>query len=153
MAGNGVRFHVDLSFAAPGRGVARCPTEVGRLSSLFDQSIPSRLQIMMFSSPSPCNKAGTQHGGGGGGGGGGIGLHSRHSVARTRNDTEPPEPGSKLFRNAVNALFSAPWYFQIEFPFVGRAGRRYDNAITIRTQANAHGNPRPLVFSMRLALR
>lgn len=95
----------------------------------------------MFSSPSPCNKAGTQHGGGGGGGGGGIGLHSRHSVARTRNDTEPPEPGSKLFRNAVNALFSAPWYFQIEFPFVGRAGRRYDNAITIRTQANAHGNP------------
>lgn len=36
-------------YLSPGRGVARCPTEVGRLSSLFDQSIPARLQIMMFS--------------------------------------------------------------------------------------------------------
>lgn len=44
--------------------MARCPTEVGRLSSLFDQSIPARLQIMIFSPPplpSPCNKAGIRN--------------------------------------------------------------------------------------------
>lgn len=56
----------SICFAAAGRGVARCPTEVGRLSSLFDQSIPDRLQIMMFSPPSPplpspCNKAGIRN--------------------------------------------------------------------------------------------
>lgn len=101
MAGNGVRFHVDLSFAGARRG-----TMPDRLSSLFDQSIPARLQIMMFSPPvSPRNKAGIY------GRKGGIRhwiTFSRHSVARTRNDNT----GSKLFRNAVNALFSAPWYFQ-----------------------------------------
>lgn len=45
--------------------------------------------------------------------------YTRGTVSRERVMTR----GAKLFRNAVNALFSAPWYFQIEFPFVGQALR------------------------------
>lgn len=80
----------------------------GPLSSLFDQSYP-RLQITMFSAllPGRVTKQEPRRG---------IEL-PWNSDAKTRNDTRLARP-SKLFRNAANGLFSAPWYFQIEFPFV-----------------------------------